>query len=442
MVDAARPRPRVVIVGAGFGGINAARGLAGCGVDILLIDRTNHHVFQPLLYQVATAALAPSDIASPARAMLRRDRATSVIMGEVTGVDTTRRVVTVEDTGEFTYDYLILATGAAYNWFGHEEWSAHATVLKTLSDAETIRQRLLCAFERAESSSDPHEIERLLTPVVVGGGPTGVELAGSIAELARFTLARDFRHIRPQSARVILCEAGSRLLAEFPATLSDYAATALQSLGVEVRLRASVEQIDAAGVQAGGNRIESENAFWCAGTQARPVAAWLGVDAARNGGVKVRPDCSVPGHDEIFVIGDVASLGYRNGRPLPGLAAVAAQQGKYVAKVIAARVSGRRAPRPFHYRNLGTLAMIGRSRAVADLGRIRLRGFPAWLFWSLVHLFLLAGFRNRIVVYVDWSWAWFTYGRGARLIIGEATLEQQQNTNPAGLVQAHRAFSR
>jgi NADH:quinone reductase (non-electrogenic) len=416
-------RPRVVIVGAGFGGINAARGLAGCGVDILLIDRTNHHVFQPLLYQVATAALAPSDIASPVRAMLWRDRTTSVIMGEVTGVDASRRVVTVKDTGEFTYDYLILATGAAYSWFGHDEWATHATVLKTLSDAETIRQRLLGAFERAEGRDDPQEVARLLTFVVVGGGPTGVELAGSIAELARFTLARDFRHIRPQSARVILCEAGPRLLLEFPVTLSDYATRALRSLGIDVRLHDAVEQIDALGVSAGGSRIESENVFWCAGTQARPAAAWLGADAARNGGVKVRADCSVPGHDEIFVIGDVASLSYRDGRPLPGLAAVAAQQGKYVAKVIASRVSGRRSPGPFHYRNLGTLAIIGRSRAVADLGRVRLRGFPAWLFWSLVHLFLLAGFRNRLVVYVNWSWAWFTYGRGARLITGAAPLE-------------------
>ena len=413
-------RPLVVIVGAGFGGINAARALAGGGVEILLIDRTNHHVFQPLLYQVATAALAPSDIASPVRAMLRRDRDTTVIMGEVSGVDTVRHVVIVEEIGEFEYDYLILATGAAYSWFGHDEWAAHATVLKSLSDADTIRQRLLSAFEQAESNTDADRIAQLLTFVVVGGGPTGVELAGSIAELARFTLARDFRHIRPQSARVILCEAGPRLLAGFPPRLSDYAARALESLGVEVRLDAAVEQIDPSGVSAGGTRIESANVFWCAGTQARPAASWIGADAARNGGVKVRPDCSVPGHDEIFVIGDVASLAGRDGRPLPGLAAVATQQGKYVAKVIAARVAGRPSPGPFRYRDLGTLAMIGRSRAVADLGRVQLRGFPAWLFWSLVHLFLLAGFRNRVVVYVNWSWAWFTYGRGARLITGDA----------------------
>ncbi|HEY7578393.1 MAG TPA: NAD(P)/FAD-dependent oxidoreductase [Acetobacteraceae bacterium] len=411
-------RPRVVIVGAGFGGITAARRLAGRGVDILLIDRTNHHVFQPLLYQVATAALGPSDIASPVRAMLRRDRDTTVIMGEVTGVDASRRVVLVEDTGEFGYDYLIIATGAAYSWFGHDDWAAHATVLKSLTDAETIRQRLLSAFERAESHNDLAEVARLLTFVVVGGGPTGVELAGSIAELARFTLVRDFRHIRPQSARVILCEAGPRLLAGFPANLSAYALRALGSLGVEIRLRHAVEQIDACGVSAGGMRIDSANVFWCAGTEARPAAAWLGAEAARNGAVKVRPDCSVSGHDEIFVIGDVAHLAGVDGRPLPGLAAVATQQGRYVAKLIAARVAGRRPIGRFRYRNLGTLAMIGRSRAVADLGRVQLRGFPAWLFWSLVHLFLLAGFRNRLVVYINWSWAWLTYGRGARLITG------------------------
>lgn len=411
-------RPRVIVVGAGFGGITAARALARSGVDILIIDRTNHHVFQPLLYQTATAALAPSDIASPVRVMLRNQREATVIMGEVTGVDTTLRVVTVRETGEFEYDYLILATGAAYSWFGHDEWAAHANVLKSLDDANTIRVRLLSAFELAESRSDPAEIKRLLNFVIVGGGPTGVELAGSIAELARSTLVRDFRRIRPEAARIILFEAGHRLLAAFPPSLSDYSARALGALGVEVQLGAAVEKIDPTGVLAGGQRIESANVFWCAGTEAHPAASWIGADAARNGAVSVLPDCSVPGHAEIFAIGDVASLHDSDGKPLPGLAAVATQHGKYVAKVIACRVAGRPAPGPFRYRNLGTLAVIGRSRAVADLGFIRLRGFPAWLFWSLVHLFLLAGFRNRLIVYVNWSWAWFTYGRGARLITG------------------------
>ena len=369
-------RPRVVIVGAGFGGMNAARGLTGKDVEVLLIDRTNHHLFQPLLYQVATAALAESDIANPVRAMLRHEREATVLMGEVTNVDPARRVIAVKDTGEIGYDYLILATGAAYSWFGHDEWAAHATVLKSLDDAETIRLRLLVAFEWAESRTDPEEIRRLLTFVIVGGGPTGVELSGAIAELARSTLARDFRHIQPASARIVLCEAGSRLLAGFPPGLSDYALHALRGLGVEVRLHASVDSIDASGVTAAGDRIDSANVFWCAGTQARPAANWLGAEAARNGAVKIRPDCSVEGHEEIFALGDVASLAGRDGKPLPGLADVAKQQGKYVARVIARRVAGRPAPGPFRYRDLGTLAVIGRSRAVADLGRIHLRGFP------------------------------------------------------------------
>lgn len=421
-------RPLVIIVGAGFGGITAARGLAGRGVDILLIDRVNHHVFQPLLYQTATAALAPSDIASPVRVMLRNHREVTVIMGEVSGVDPARRVVMVRDAGEFEYDYLILATGAAYSWFGNEEWAQHATVLKSLDDAETIRLRLLSAFELAECRSDPADITRLLTFIIVGGGPTGVELAGSIAELARFTLSRDFRRIRPASARIVLCEAGPRLLAAFPSGLSDYTARALASLGVEVRLGAAVGRIDPQGVLVGGEQIESANVFWCAGTHARPAASWIGAAAARNGAVKVLPDCSVAGHAEIFAIGDVAEFVGSDGNPLPGLAAVATQHGKYVAKVIARRVAGQPAPGPFHYRNLGTLAVIGRSRAVADLGRVHLRGFPAWLFWSLVHLFLLAGFRNRVMVYLNWSWAWFTYGRGARLITGVPPLDEAKRS--------------
>jgi NADH dehydrogenase len=417
-------RPRVVIVGCGFGGITAARKLAGHGVDIVLIDRTNHHLFQPLLYQVATAALAPSDIAGPTRAMLRRERDIAVIMGDVTDIDTARRIVAIRETGELGYDYLILAIGASYSWFGHDEWAAHATVLKTLGDAETVRLRLLGAFEWAESRTDPAEINRLLTFVIVGGGPTGVELAGAIAELARSTLARDFRRIQPAAARIVLCEAGPRLLAGFPPSLSEYTLRTLGELGVEVRLNANVEMIDPFGVSASGDRIDSANVFWCAGTEARPAARWLAADAARNGAVKVEPDCSVPGHPDIFVIGDAASLAGGDGRPLPGVGAVAKQQGKYVAEVIARRVAGRPAPGPFRYRDLGTLAVIGRSRAVAHLGRLRLRGFPAWLIWSLVHLFLLAGFRNRLMVYVNWSWAWFTYGRGARLITGIPPAEE------------------
>ena len=435
-MQAPAKRPRVVIVGAGFGGLNAARGLAGSGAEIVVIDRTNHHVFQPLLYQTATAALAESDIASPVRAILRSQREATVIMGEVTGVDPARQVVAVKDTAEVAYDYLILAIGADYSWFGHDEWSAHATVLKTLENAGTIRLRLLSAFEWAESRTDPQEIRRLLTFAIVGGGPTGVELAGSIAELSRATLVRDFRRIRPESARIVLCEAGPRLLAEFPHGLSDYAANALRSLGVEVRLGTKVEQIDAAGIVSSGERIACANTFWCAGTEARPAAAWLNAPAAHNRAVKVGPDCSVPDHPEVFVIGDASYLTGKDGKPLPGLAAVATQQGSYVAKVLASRIAGRPSPGPFRYRDRGTLAVIGRSRAVADLGRVQLRGFPAWVFWSLVHLFLLAGFRNRVVVYVNWVWDWFTYARGARLITGELPRDETGAPDPTGAADA------
>jgi NADH:ubiquinone reductase (H+-translocating) len=414
----ARAAAKVIVIGAGFGGIAAARNLTGHGAEILLIDRTNHHVFQPLLYQVATAALASSDIAGPVRDMLWKQTDTTVLMGEVTGIDTTRRVVTVRDTGEYPFDYLVVATGADYSWFGHEAWAEHALVLKSLEDAARIRHRLLSAFERAESRTDPAEVARLLTFVVVGGGPTGVELAGSIAELAGSALARDFRNIRPGDARVILCEAGPRVLAGFPEGLSAYTARALASLGVDVRVNTPVNAIDKAGVTAGGATIPSAGVFWCAGTAARPAAAWLGVAAARNGAVEIRPDCSVPAQPAIFVIGDVSFLAEQDGKPLPGLAAVAEQQGEYVGRLIAGRLAGRPEPPPFRYRDRGTLAVIGRSRAVAVVGKVRLTGYPAWLFWSLVHLFLLAGFRNRLAVYLNWSWAWFTYGRGARIIEG------------------------
>ena len=374
-------------------------------------------MFQPLLYQDATAALAPSDIASPIRGMVRRHLDTTVIMGEVTGVDRVRRVVTVRETGEFGYDYLILATGAAYSWFGHDEWAAHATVLKSLADAETIRLRLLSAFEWAESRTSIAEIERLLTFVVVGGGPTGVELAGAIAELARSTLAAEFRRIRPGSARIVLCESGPRLLAAFPPGLSDYAARALGTLGVEVRLGAAVEKIDQSGVSASGTRINSANVFWCAGTEARPAASWLGVDAARNGGGESPAGLLDPGTTTRSSRSAMwPASPDRMAGPYPALPRSPRSMANTWPKVIARRIAGRAAPGPFRYRNRGTLAMIGRSRAVADLGRVQLRGFPAWLFWSVVHLFLLAGFRNRIIVYINWSWAWFTYGRGARLM--------------------------
>lgn len=411
-------RPRIVIVGAGFGGMAAVRALKGAEADITLVDRTNHHLFQPLLYQVATAALSPADIATASRVLTRGHANVQVLMDEVAGVDIEGSAVQLAHGGALPFDYLVLATGAAYSFFGHDEWAEHAQVLKSLDDALAIRERLLLAFEQAEQSNDPEEVRRLLTFVVVGGGPTGVEMAGTIAELALTTLARDFRRIDPTSARILLCEAGGHVLGAFPADLPAYATEALRSLGVEVRLGQAVSLVDASGIVLGGERIEAANVLWCAGTQARPAAQWLAADAARNGAVRVRPDCSVPGHPNIFAIGDVASYDAGEGKPLPGLAPVAKQQGKYVGRLLAARIGGRAAPPPFRYRNLGTMAVIGRSRAIADFGRFQLKGFFAWLAWSLVHLMLLVDFRSRVMVYMNWSWAWFTYGRGARLLTG------------------------
>ncbi|MCG2841004.1 NAD(P)/FAD-dependent oxidoreductase [Sandaracinobacter sp. RS1-74] len=412
-------RPRIVIVGAGFGGMAAVRALKGAAADITLVDQTNHHLFQPLLYQVATAALSPADIATASRVLTRGQPEVRVLMAEAVGVDPKEKLLRLADGDPLPFDHLVLATGAAYSFFGHDEWAEHAQVLKSLDDALAIRERLLFAFEKAERTDDPQEVRRLLTFVVVGGGPTGVEMAGTIAELALTTLARDFRRIDPKSARILLCEAGQHVLGAFPADLPAYATEALRSLGVEVRLGQAVSLVDSAGIVLGEERIDAANVLWCAGTQARPAARWLAADAARNGAVRVRPDCSVPGHPDIFAIGDVSSFEAGDGRPLPGLAPVAKQQGKYVGKLLAARIAGRAAPPPFRYRDMGTMAVIGRSRAIADFGRFQMRGFLAWLAWSLVHLMLLVDFRSRVMVYTNWSWAWFTYGRGARLLTGK-----------------------
>jgi NADH dehydrogenase len=421
----------VVIVGAGFGGLAAAKALKRADARVTLIDRTNHHLFQPLLYQVATAALSPADIATANRVLLRRQRNATVLMADVVGVDPDRHLVHLDRGPDIAYDYLILATGAAYSFFGHEDWASHAPVLKSLDDALSIRERLLGAFESAEACSNAEMIRRLLTFVMVGGGPTGVELAGTIAELARTTLARDFRNIDPTSARIILCEAGSRLLSAFPQHLSDYAADALGSLGVEVRLDAAVSEIDADGLSIGSTRIETATVLWCAGTEARPAAKWIGADAARNQAIKVAPDCSVPGRAEVFAIGDVASFDTESGKALPGLAPIAQQQGVFVGGLLKARIAGRPEPRVFHYRDYGTMAVIGRSRAVADFGRITLTGFAAWLAWSLIHLALLVDLRSRVLVYINWSWAWFTYGRGARLLTGGRRVNTSSPRPPA-----------
>ena len=399
-------------MGAGFGGLNAARRLASVEADVTLFDRTNHHLFQPLLYQVATAALAPTDIASPIRSLFAKQPNVEVQLGTIDGVDTAARTISVRDVGTVGYDYLVLATGSEASWFGHDEWRKHSTGLKSLSEASRIRERLLAAFEWAERSSDAAEIARLMTFVVVGGGASGVELAGSIRELADATLRRDFRRIQPKQARVMLYEGSPGLLAGFPDTLSRYAQTRLEQMRVEVHTGSSVETVDAAGVVVGGERIESANVFWCAGVAATPVAGWLGVEPGKHGTVPVEPDCSVSGTPDVFAIGDIASLAGKNGKPLPGVAPVAEQQGRYVADLIAARIAHKPAPGPFAYRDQGSLAVIGRSAAVANLPHAKLTGFLAWVMWGGVHLFLLNGLRNRILVYVQWAWAWLTYSRG------------------------------
>lgn len=413
MVD---DRKQIVIVGAGFGGLAAAKGFVGADVDVTLIDRSNHHLFQPLLYQVATAALNPSDIASATRSLFRQADNVRVLMDEVKDVDTTANQVVTLHSGNIGYDYLILATGADYSFFGNDDWAKHAFVLKTMDDALGIRERLLAAFEQAELENDRAARRRLLTFVVVGGGPTGVEMAGAIAELGRVTLAAEYRRVQLDDIHIILVEAGDRLLAAFDPGQSHCAFAALSQLGVNVRLNASVEQIDSHGALINGRAISTANIIWCAGTRARDAAAWIGASAAKNNAIFVEPDCSVPGHPTIFAIGDGASYRDPSGRALPGLAPVAKQQGRYVARLIRASLEGGPNPGSFRYHNWGMMAVIGRSRAVADFGWMKINGFAAWLLWSMVHLFLLIDFRSRSSVYLSWSYAWFTRGRIARLL--------------------------
>jgi NADH dehydrogenase len=413
--------PHIVIVGAGFGGLAAARALARAPVRVTVIDRRNYHLFQPLLYQVASAALSPADIAQPIRAVLRHQRNATVLLDEVMGVDTANRRVETRSGGQQNYDWLILATGSQYNYFGHNEWARLAPGLKSVDDATLIRRRVLLAFEQAESTMDRAMQRRLLTFVLVGAGPTGVEMAGALAELAHATLSRDFRHIDPHTADILLIEAGPRVLSGFPDKLADFARTALERMGVEVLLNTPIESVDENGVIANGRRIEAANVIWCAGVRASPVAQWLGVPPVKGNRVRVAPDLSVPGHPEVFVIGDAASVVTPHGDELPGLAAVAKQQGEYVGALLTARVRGDPAPPPFRYHDKGTLATIGRAAAIADFGWIRLTGWIAWIVWGVVHIFFLIGFRNRLAVFLDWVWAWLTYGRGARLITGEVT---------------------
>ncbi len=408
-------RPRVVIVGAGFGGLEAAKTLKRAPVDVIVIDRQNHHCFQPLLYQVATAALSPADVAWPTRHILRDQRNVTVLMEEVTGIDTAQKLLRT-NFGEVAYDYLVLATGATHAYFGHDEWAAYAPGLKRIEDATRIRRSILIAFEQAELIADTDERRRLLTFVIVGGGATGVEMAGAIAEVARQTLAADFRRIDPRSARIVLIEAGPRLLPAFPPEQSDFVRAALMRAGVDVKTDTRVTNCDARGVDTDGGRIDAGTLIWAAGVTASPAARWLGAEADRAGRVKVNADLSLPGHPEIFVIGDTATVTDAKGRPVPGIAPAAKQMGKYVAKLIAARIAGRPAPPPFRYMHLGELATIGRRAAVVKFGRLQLKGFIGWLFWAAVHIYFLIGVRNRFIVAFSWLWTYVTFQRGARLI--------------------------
>lgn len=411
----AADRPRVVIVGGGFGGLWCARRLAAAAVDIVLVDRTNHHLFQPLLYQVAMAGLSPAEIAAPIRSVLRSQRNARVLLGEVTAVDLARRQVSLDDGATLDFDWLVLAAGAKTTYFGHDAWEQVAAGLKTVEDALEIRRRVLLAFERAERAGDPGEVERLLTFVVVGGGPTGVELAGAIAELAHTVLANEFRHIDPERAKVVLVDSGDRILTGFPATLSHSAADQLAELGVHLRLGARVADIDGGGVVlADGQRIAASTVLWAAGVRATRLCESLGVPTDRGGRVVVGRDCALPGHPQVFAIGDMACHTV-DGQALPGLCPVAMQQGSYVGDIIAREVPPERRT-PFEYVDRGSMATIGRSRAIAWIGDTELHGYPAWLAWLVIHLVQLIGFRNRFVVLVTWAWSYFSYKRGARLI--------------------------
>jgi NADH:ubiquinone reductase (H+-translocating) len=408
-------RPQVVIVGAGFGGLEACRALAKAEVDVTLVDARNHHCFQPLLYQVATAALSPGDIAWPIRAIVRGQKNVRVIMAQVTAIDVeAHRAHTAEL--DLTYDYLVLATGATHSYFGHDDWAPFAPGLKHIADATEIRRRFLLAFERAEVVDDQAEQARLLTFVIVGGGATGVEMAGAIAEVARRTLQHDFRRIDPRTSRIVLIEAGPRLLPTFPQALSDYALRSLQAMGVEVELNRKVIGCDAQGVTLDGGHIEAATVVWAAGVVASPAAKWINAAHDGAGRIRVNPDLSVPGHPNIFAVGDTALVQQPKERPVPGIAPAAKQMGHYAATVIAARVRGLPAPAPFAYRHLGDLATIGRKSAVVKLGVFQLTGFLGWLFWSAVHVYFLIGLRNRFVVALNWLWSYLTFQRGARLI--------------------------
>jgi NADH dehydrogenase len=408
-------RPEVVIVGAGFGGLEAAKALNRAAVDVIVIDRQNHHCFQPLLYQVATAALSPAEIAWPIRHILRQQRNATVLMAEVSGIDLAGRCIQTS-AGPISYDYLVIATGATHSYFGHDHWIDFAPGLKRIEDATRIRRSILLAFEHAELAHDDAERQRLLTFVIVGGGATGVEMAGAIAEIARQTLAKDFRRIDPRSSRIILLEAGPRVLPTLPEDLSAYAERTLTRMGVDVRTSTCVINCDRRGVDLDRGRMDASTIIWAAGVVASPAARWLGAEHDYAGRVLVRPDLSVPNHPEVFVIGDAAGVHDQTGAMVPGVAPAAKQMGRYVGRLIAARVADTPSPPPFRYRSFGDLASIGRRAAVVNFGYLRLKGFVGWLFWSLVHIYFLIGVKNRFIVAFTWLWDYLTFHRGARLI--------------------------
>jgi NADH dehydrogenase len=427
-----KSRPKVVVVGGGFGGLSAAKALGGAAVDITILDRTNHHLFQPLLYQVAMAGLSPAEIAWPIRTILHKNANTRVLLGEVVGVNLELKTVTFQDGDKvraLDYDYLVLATGVKTSYFGHDEWEQYAIGLKDLDEAVEIRRRVLLSYEAAERTADPEERRRLLTFAVIGAGPTGVELAGAVAELSRFTLARDFRSINAKATRVTLIEAGDRVLPAFSPELSERALDQLKELNVEVMLNTKVTGLDEKGVHLGDRILDAGTVIWAAGVRATSLTETLGVELDRVGRVVVEPDCSIPAHKEAFAVGDMSLFTHQGGKPLPGVSPVAMQQGRFVARQIERDLAGK--PREtFHYFDKGSMATIGRSRAIAEIGKLKLSGFLAWCAWLAVHIFFLIGFRNRFAVLFNWAYNYFAYQRGARIITGHR-LSAGQPVNPS-----------
>lgn len=425
-------RQRIVVIGAGFGGLSAVKALKGADADITLIDRRNHHLFQPLLYQTATAALSPNQIASPIRSIVRGQKNVTVVLDEVVGIDRAGRRVLLGDRA-IPYDALVIATGARHAYFGRDDWERHAPGLKTIADANAMREKILIAYERAERLDAGPARDRALTFIIVGGGPTGVELAGAIAELSKHALARDFRRTRCADPRVILIEAGPRVLPAFSPQISDYARRALEKSGVEVRTGIAVTECEEGRARIGSEWIEADTLIWAAGVMASPAAQWLGAPADKAGRVVVRGDLSLSDAPDIFVIGDTASAVSACGKVVPGLAPAAKQQGAYVGRLLKRRLEGKSAPRPFRYMDFGSLATVGRNAACAEINGVRLTGFAAWLFWSMIHVYFLIGFRNRILVTLDWLWSYITFERGARLIASEMPHAEQP---PAALAAA------